>query len=306
MKHYLKFSKKELLGLCLLMIVILFFTVLPFVRPRSKKQLLNEQNKAALGNLANKLETAADKNDSQTAAFNRYDGRSSGTQVPFKGALFHFDPNTLDEAGWQRLGLRQRTIRTIVNYRKKGGRFYKGADLQKIYGLHADEFERLSPFIVIAGQPREATRTAYSVHEKTYVHKTMQPIDINTADTTAYKSLYGIGSKLAARIVNYREKLGGFCRVSQVGETYGVPDSTFQKIKSFLRLNEPDLRRLNVNTASYEALNAHPYISGKLAYLIVKQRRAAPLASREALQALVAQTSDVFEKLEPYILIEDH
>ena len=70
---------------------------------------------------------------------------------------------------------------------------------------------------------------------KTYVAR-YSIIDVNTADTSAFISLPGIGSKLAARIVTFREKLGGFYSVEQIGETYGLPDSTFQKIKQWLKL----------------------------------------------------------------------
>ena len=37
------------------------------------------------------------------------------------GVLFEFDPNTINEAGWKRLGLRDKTIQTIQNYLNKGG-----------------------------------------------------------------------------------------------------------------------------------------------------------------------------------------
>ena len=41
-------------------------------------------------------------------------------------------------------------------------------------------------------------------------------IGINSADTTAFISLPGIGSKLAQRIINFRNKLGGFVKIEQV------------------------------------------------------------------------------------------
>jgi DNA uptake protein ComE-like DNA-binding protein len=41
-------------------------------------------------------------------------------------------------------------------------------------------------------------------------------VDINSADTSAFIALPGIGSKLAARIVNFRDKLGGFYSIEQV------------------------------------------------------------------------------------------
>ena len=68
-------------------------------------------------------------------------------------------------------------------------------------------------------------------------------IDVNTADTTAFISLPGIGSKLAARIITFREKLSGFYSVEQIGETYGLPDSTFQKIKQYLKLDNASVKK---------------------------------------------------------------
>ncbi|WP_018627788.1 helix-hairpin-helix domain-containing protein [Niabella aurantiaca] len=307
MKEYLRFTKKELLGLIVLMIAILLFAVFPFVDTTKKDRLSNEKNNTLPIDTIHPTEPPSVNEQAETGqaqiTYDRHNRPNTPSAPAIKATLFNFDPNTLDENGWRQLGLRKRTIRTIINYRNKGGRFRKTEDLLKIYGLRKEAFERLRPYIVIAAQPRHAPSFSASA-VRIYPRKAQQPIDINTADTSAYKALYGIGSKLAARIVHYREKLGGFYSIRQVGETYGVPDSTFQKIRPYLLLHEPRIKKIDINTASYEELNAHPYISSKLAYLIVKQRRATPLTSSEALQALVAQTKDVFEKLEPYIRME--
>jgi competence ComEA-like helix-hairpin-helix protein len=61
-------------------------------------------------------------------------------------------------------------------------------------------------------------------------------VDINTADTTTWIALPGIGSKLSQRIVNFREKLGGFYKVEQVGETFGLADSTFKRLNQYWKL----------------------------------------------------------------------
>ncbi|MBI3137833.1 MAG: helix-hairpin-helix domain-containing protein, partial [Sphingobacteriales bacterium] len=66
-----------------------------------------------------------------------------------EGRLFIFDPNTITPEGWQQLGLREKTIKTILNFVSKGGRFRKPIDLKRIYGLFPDEYERLAPFIHI-------------------------------------------------------------------------------------------------------------------------------------------------------------
>ena len=97
-------------------------------------------------------------------------------------------------------------------------------------------------------------------------------IDINTADTSAFISLPGIGSKLAARIVNFRDKLGGFYSIDQVGETFGLPDSTFQKIKQYLKLENTSIKKININTATVDELKAHPYIKYSVANPIIAYR----------------------------------
>jgi competence ComEA-like helix-hairpin-helix protein len=113
--------------------------------------------------------------------------------------------------------------------------------------------------------------------------------------------LPGIGSKLAARIVNFREKLGGFYSVEQVGETYGVPDSTFQKIKNRLVVNS-EVRKVNINLATKEELKTHPYIRWQLANAIVEYRNQhGPFKSLEDLKKIVLVDEINFKKIIPYL-----
>jgi competence protein ComEA len=227
-----------------------------------------------------------------------------------KGELFEFDPNTIDAAGWKRLGVRDKTIATIQNYLSKGGKFRKADDIKRIYGLFPDEAERLLPYVKIA----RAENTAYTpktydntTNESTptYTKPTYTPktIDINTADTTALISLPGIGSKLAARIINYRVKLGGFSSVNQLAETYGVPDSTFQKIKGKLVFNG-GIRQLNINTADANTLKVHPYIKWNIANAIVQYRTQhgnySSIADLKKIEIIDEQT---FNKIAPYLTL---
>lgn len=98
-------------------------------------------------------------------------------------------------------------------------------------------------------------------------------IDINTAGLEEWDALPGIGQVLGARIIAFREKLGGFVRKEQVGQTYGLKDSVFQKIVVFLKESPGKVRRLPVNTASEEELAAHPLIRWKLAKQLVGYRK---------------------------------
>ena len=253
------------------------------------------------------------KNDNENTYAYQYDKRKSSYKenATPKGELFYFDPNTLSTSDWKRLGLREKTIKTIENYLNKGGHFYKPGDLQKIYGLHIDEYERLKPYIKIESSPSKPNDNLVSPRSKDETQPARSYtarysiIDINTADTTAFISLPGIGSKLAARIITFREKLGGFYSVEQIGETYGLADSTFQKIKQYLNLDNASVKKININTATIDEMKAHPYIKYSLANPIVAYRNEHGVFSKiEDIKKVMAVTDEIYKKIALYLTIQ--
>ncbi len=69
----------------------------------------------------------------------------------------------------------------------------------------------------------------------------------------------------------FRERLGGFYKAELIGETYGLPDSTFQRILPSLQ-ESPLFRQIPVNTVDEKTLSSHPYITSAQARLIVRYR----------------------------------
>ena len=254
------------------------------------------------------------KNDNENAYAYQYDKRKSSYSEEndiIKGELFYFDPNSITGTEWKRLGLRDKTIKTIENYRSKGGRFYKPEDLQRIYGLHNDEYEKLKPYIKIESNTPKANKESVSSVPKDEIQpsKISVPrysiIDVNNADTTAFISLPGIGSKLATRIITFREKLGGFYSIEQIGETYGLPDSTFQKIKQWLKLDNPSVKKININTATVDEMKTHPYIKYSLANPIIAYRNEHGSFSKiEDIKKVMAVTEEIYKKIEPYLSLQ--
>jgi DNA uptake protein ComE-like DNA-binding protein len=141
----------------------------------------------------------------------------------FSLKLFEFNPNELPAEGWKKLGLRDKTIQTILHYREKGGWFREPGDLKKIWGLSLEEANKLIPFVAI---PKL---------EKPILN---QPIDlpklmpasilINQATMAELLLIPGINKSLAARMIKFRDKLGGFKNIEQIRKTYGLSDSLFQ------------------------------------------------------------------------------
>ena len=187
-----------------------------------------------------------------------------------KGELFQFDPNSLSPEGWRKLGLNEKTIATISKYRNKGGKFYKPADLNKIWGLPKGFYNRVESYITISSS-RNENEPKFTADKYVKTERKTWNIELNTTDTSALIELPGIGSKLAMRIINFRDKLGGFYSPEQVRETFGLADSTFEKIKLYLHVNVP-AKKINVNTATKDELKLHPYIKWNLANAIFEYR----------------------------------
>jgi len=193
---------------------------------------------------------------------------------------FNFDPNTVTEAEMLQLGLPKWVVGRVLNYRAKGGKFRNKEDLSKIYGFPEEDYERLEPFIAIAAvevspQPQSyysggSGGTATSYAQKNFAP--VGPLDINRAAVEHWQMLPGIGEKRAQMIVKYREKLGGFVSIAQVGELRGLPDSVYQRIRPMLVLQFSEPRKLNINALNTQELDAHPYITPRQASLIVADR----------------------------------
>ncbi len=320
-KESLTFSKKERVGIIFLIPIILLIAFLPFFQTQPVELPISSEDSVWMQTARNLQQKdqhesagASGEPADPMASYQADHTEGSYTSSP-KGIVFNFDPNTLDAQGFKKLGLRDKTIRTLINYRNKGGKFRKPDDLAKVYGLRPEEFTRLRPYISI---PTSASESSYTNPNNNYrqaenhnytpaenKHRySAKIIEINTADIAGFESLYGIGNKLAAKIVNFRDKLGGFYSIEQVGETYGIPDSTFQKIRPQLKVDAGAIRKMNINTASYDELNNHPYISAKLAFQILKQRKDKEnFTAIEEIKESVAQTTDSYEKISMYITI---
>jgi competence protein ComEA len=329
-RGYLTFTRKERFGVLFLLIVISVLFILPYLfQPAIGKpdMVATEKMKEGIREFE-LLDTDSSRN---TNKYKRYADpnyakprESAGYKNDETAAsLFYFDPNNLNAAGWHKLGMSDHLIRTILNYVGKGGRFKQAEDLQKLYGLQRPEYERLFPFVRISENKKYGGRgsdaqlktslpfafksnsdSSAGTYGRSFLYpkKKFSLTDINQADSAKWSQLPGIGTKLASRIIHYRENLGGFWNTEQVGETFGLPDSTFQKIKPYLQTGILNLKQIDLNTASKETLQSHPYIRWQIANGIIAYRlQHGGFQSVEELMQLAQIDSGKFERLKPYV-----
>lgn len=130
-------------------------------------------------------------------------------------------------------------------------------------------------------------------------------VDINQSNIYQWQLLNGIGPAYASRIVKYRDKLGGFSSVDQVGETYGLPDSVFALIRPHLTTSEI-IRPLWINRWPADSLRNHPYINWKQASIIENYRlQHGPYRAAEDLFRIKVFDTVFVEQLRPYLAFDE-
>jgi competence protein ComEA len=69
--------------------------------------------------------------------------------------------------------------------------------------------------------------------------KTEAVVNLNTATAADLESLPGIGKSTAQRILEYRQKSGGFKKVEELMNVKGIGEKSFLKIKNRLTVAAP-------------------------------------------------------------------
>jgi competence ComEA-like helix-hairpin-helix protein len=232
--------------------------------------------------------------------------------------IFYFDPNKITDAQWEELGLNRRTVSIIRNYLQKGGRFREPADLEKIYGMKKQDAERLAPFVRIEGggktkrpvlsgpMPERSQVKGPSESFPNFTRRSFRKqkivVNLNVADSTGLEVLPGIGTKLASRIVRFREALGGFHSVEQLLDVYGINDTLFSLIRPLLVLDAGIYRKVKINHWDADSLDRHPYIQKHEAKAIVKYRgQHGRFNGAEELSKISFISPEWIERIRPYL-----
>ena len=148
---------------------------------------------------------------------------------------FPFNPNTVSVEDLQRLGFSEKQALAIDNYRAKGGRFRRKSDFASSFVVADSVYRRLEGYIVI---PK---------------------VDINRADSAEFDTLPGIGGWFAARMVEYRDALGGYSYPEQLMDIYHFDKEKYDALSDLICCSPPP-SPFAIWTLPADALKSHPYI----------------------------------------------
>lgn len=216
-------------------------------------------------------------------------------------SIQYFDPNTVTKEELLSMGIRLRLVQTMINFRSKGFKFRDKGDITKIYGITEDEIKSILPKIKFENNSL-LPEAAKSISSNKPIK---QLVEINTAGLADLDELRGIGASWANKIMKFRDALGGFYSVEQIRETRGMDDSLARLVIRQISCNGV-VKKLIINSATYEDLAKHPYISGKQAAIILNYiKQHGKLNNISEMQKILAFTPSDLKKLEPYLELND-
>lgn len=211
------------------------------------------------------------------------------------------NPNTATLKDFQRIGLTEKQAQSCINYRQKGGRFLKKQDMRKIYTITDDDYAKIEPYIAVPMEkPKQYVAT--KPEEKEVSKPRPSKVNINTCDTTELKQLPKIGSFRARKIVEQRNRLGGFHSIEQLRAIYSMDDDILNEIKPYIIIDTTTIQKININTATFKEINSHPLISYEQTKKIMQYKKIVNIISApEELLSNNILDKDEFEKIRFYI-----
>ena len=236
-KMYYIFSEKEQKGIMVLGSILLFSMVLSWLTPNRNREVVNE--------VSNSI----------------YDVKP-----------FVFDPNTIDSVDALKLGIPLKQVKTLLNYRKKGGYFFRKEQFANLYGLTPTLFAKLIPFIKITSVSFKKKENAYW-DTRTLDHDESWVIDINEADEKEWIQKTQLSKSVIASLLHYKSYLGAFEQTRQIKKVYGLSDAAYQLLRPHLRVNVYHSVLLNANTMNFKNWEMLGVFTAKEIGDIIKRRK---------------------------------
>lgn len=183
---------------------------------------------------------------------------------------YRFNPNYLTDSRAYSLGLSVTEADRLFAHRKKGLYVNSPEEFRRVTGVSDSLLRILEP------QMRFPEWVTKKVSRPSYfkpASKVLEVKDINEATADDLMAINGIGEGYSSRILEFREKLGGFVSMEQMSDVYGLPEPVISELHKRFKVRQlPAVKKIRINEATAAELAKFPYFRYAIAREIVKYR----------------------------------
>lgn len=284
-KSHFVFSKSQQNGIFLLILLIIIFQLVYWFYPFSSDDKVDAQQEKLVEQIQKRIDSLK-----QIA---------SEEEVP---KMAFFNPNFISDYKGYLLGMSVGEIERLHKYRESGKWINSAEDFQKVTNVSDSLLAEISPlfrfpdFISEAAKKQEVSKKAFST-----------PIivaDLNSATAEDLQVVNGIGEKLSARIVNYRNSIGGFRGIVQLKDVYGLSPEVIERVEQRFEVKTSAVKK-DIRSLSVLELSEMPYFNYELARATIKYLQAnADISSFHELKEIKDFPSEKIDRIQLYLTID--
>ena len=254
-KSHFVFNRSQRNGILLLVFFISGYLVLNYYVDFSKENLLDIKSKEVI------------------AIQKELDSLRTIEVTSKMPKVFPFNPNFLTDFKGYALGMSTEEIDRLLAFRKENKWINSVKDFKKVTKVSDSLLNKISPYFKfpdwVTNSKSKNKYVKREFKEKTFKQK----IDLNLATQGQLEGLNGIGKTFSKRIIDYRNKLGGFTNDIQLYEVYGLDfQATNSILKEFTVKTPKEIIKMALNSISASDIATVPSISFDIAKRIWEYR----------------------------------
>lgn len=217
-----------------------------------------------------------------------------------------FNPNYITDFKGYQLGMSTIEIDRLLKYRSEGKFIYSAKEFQIVTKMSDSLLLQLSPYFKFPDWVKNAKISVNQSEKSNAKQINIIVKDINKATEADLIKINGIGEVLSERIIQYRNKLGGFTFENQLYEVWNIDKKIVDKVlEHFKVIEKPIIKKININTASFKEVLAVVYIDYELCKKIFNYKKEiAAYQSLEELKKIEGFPLDKYERIILYLEVK--
>lgn len=243
-----KYSASQRLGLLALFIVMIGLQIGYYFTPRSNSIEITEQEKQWMA-LQEEMDSLKLHKDVNT----------------FK--IYPYNPNFITDYKGYKLGMTTQELDRLFAFRKQNKYVNSAKEFQEVTGVSDSLLKVMSvnfKFPDWVNNKKEYSSNSFSFPKKE--KEVIVVKDINHATAEDLIKIRGIGEAISQRILNEREKYGGFATMEQMQFIWGLSPEVINSLNQYFKVSDvSQIKKININTASLKELSAYPFFNYSLA-----------------------------------------
>ena len=181
--------------------------------------------------------------------------------------IYPYNPNFITDYKGYKLGMTTQELDRLFAFRKQNKYVNSAKEFQEVTGVSDSLLKVMSvnfKFPDWVNNKKEYSSNSFSFPKKE--KEVIVVKDINHATAEDLIKIRGIGEAISQRILNEREKYGGFATMEQMQFIWGLSPEVINSLNQYFKVSDvSQIKKININSASLKELSAYPFFNYSLA-----------------------------------------